>query len=152
MPPLHISYTAHTSMNLCAAKPCQYEVPAGSKKLAVEGDMSYARDVEIQGSSDDEPVALAAKKKTPVPKQQAPVAPSIPSRLPLGGLPPGFPARVPGMPDMAPRRDSNLVITMGLDNCESNPEGYNTSILADHIIADYSGQSSIVCVWKMMLP
>ena len=104
--------------------------------------MSYSRDIEMQGTSDDEPVAMAAKKKTPVPKQQA----TIPPNLPLGGLPPGFPARVPGMPDFAPRRNSNLVITMGLDNFESHPKGRSTSILADYIIAEYAGQSSMVSV------
>ena len=52
-------------------------------KVNVMGDASYPRDIEIQGSSDDEPVAMAAKKKGAVPKQQAPPPPVLKQQAPI---------------------------------------------------------------------
>ena len=100
----------------------------------------------IKGSGDDELIGLAAKQKCPV-QQQLDVMQTLtaPGQVPPG-LPPGFPAQLPGMPPMAPRNNSHLVVTMGLENFESNHEGYNTSILADHIISESNGVSSMVSV------
>ena len=155
------------------------------------GDETYPRGIELQGSGDDEPVALAAKKKKlpedqqppelmrrgqalglqqglpgwvpgmppmmprqqpqqhqhvamaakkkgavpkpqapppPVPKQQAPPPPVPKQQAPIHAAAPTVPLRLPVSEPEAPRSDSTLVITMGLDNFESNPEGQNTSI------------------------
>ena len=42
--------------------------------------------------------------------------------------------------------NSDLVVTMGLDNFKSNPESQNTSVLVDYIMAEHAGQSSMVGV------